>query len=412
MAITAAERDVLRRLAAQWAELAADPVMAERRRCWTALHDLRPERHMVLFETWTLEDYLADVTLECEDPLARGLEWRMRWTLRQATEVGDDLVLEPCWRVGWDVGGTGYGVTIESERAVDSAGAHHGYRFNHPIRTPADLERLVPRRWHVNRDSTQQRVEAIDAVFGDLLPVVLHGTESLHAGLTSDAFRLIGNDNLLLWPYDQPAALHRLMAYIRDDKLGYFEFLEAEGLLGLNQHWTFVGSGSPGLTTSLPAADYAGQARLRDLWVWLESQETTMHSPDCFGEFFLPYMAAVAAKFGLIYYGCCEPIHDRWHLIRDAIPHVRSASVSPWCDLNLVGDLLADRVVLSRKPKPAPISGPTPDWDVLAADLDATLAGGARCGIEFIFRDVYRICGDRPRLRRWTELVRERIGGR
>jgi len=48
------ELSVLRELAFIWMELANQPIMAERTRLWTALHDLKGERPMVLFETWTL----------------------------------------------------------------------------------------------------------------------------------------------------------------------------------------------------------------------------------------------------------------------------------------------------------------------------------------------------------------------
>ena len=406
------DRDVLRRLAARWMELAVDPVMAERREAWTALKDLRSTRPMVLFETWTLEDYVAEGELECQDPGLRGIERNLRQNIRQAEEIGDDLVLEPVWRLGWHVRGTGYGVEIAARHAADGTGHQHGYAFNHPIRTPADLDQLQPRSWSVDRDGTWQHVERLTDLFGDLLPVVLHGTWHVPSALTSDAFRLIGNDNLLLWPLDAPEALHRLMAYLRDDRLAWQEWVTAEGLLALNNHWTFVGSGSPGLTTALPQADYTGTARLGDLWIHSESQETTMFSPAMFGEFFLPYMADVARALGLVYYGCCEPIHDRWDLIRAALPHVRGASISPWCDMPKIAALLGREVVFSRKPRPAPISGPQPDWAALQADLDATLDAAADCHLEIIFRDVYRIDGDRPRLRRWVEMVRERIGGR
>ncbi len=57
-----------------------------------------------------------------------------------------------------------------------------------------------------------------------------------------------------------------------------------------------------------------------------------MISPRMFSQFFLPTMAEVSRQFGLIYYGCCEPVHDRWEKIIAAIPNVRAVSVSPWCD--------------------------------------------------------------------------------
>jgi hypothetical protein len=214
-----------------------------------------------------------------------------------------------------------------------------------------------------------------------------------------------------MWTYDAPDALHRLIAYLRDDRLAYFGWLEREGLLGLNSTgWELAGSGSPGYTTALPQPDYAGAPRLRDLWAWMESQETTMISPRMFARFFLPYMADVSRQFGLIYYGCCEPVHDRWDQIVAAIPNVRAVSVSPWCDRRAIAEKLGRNYVFSRKPKAAPISGPNPDWDELEQDLDETLAAARDCNLEIIYRDVYRINGDRPRLTKWTQMVRSRIG--
>ncbi len=403
------DRDVLRPLAARWMELASQPAMAERRRLWTALKDLRGERPMVLFETWSLEDYLADVTLECQDPLFRGVEWHMRWVIRHAEEVGDDTVLDPCWRVGWDVQGTGYGVPIQSHHATDEAGASTAYAFDHPIRTVEDIDRLRPQTWSVNRQSTQERLQRLCAAFGDLLPVELHGTTGMHAGLTSDLFRLIGNDRLMTWPYDAPDALHRVMAYLRDDRLRLHAFLQEEGLLGRNDNSTLVGSGSPGYVSCLPQEGFAGRARLKDLWLWMESQETTCISPAMFRRFFLPYMADVSRSFGLVYYGCCEPVHDRWDAVVEAIPNVRAVSISPWCDMPMMAGKLGRSCVFSRKPRPAPITGPTADWEGLEQDIDATLEAAKGCNLEIVFRDVYRICGDRPRLRRWAEMVRSKI---
>ena len=135
-----------------------------------------------------------------------------------------------------------------------------------------------------------------------------------------------------------------------------------------------------------------------------------MISPRMFGQFFLPYMADVSRQFGLIYYGCCEPVHDRWDKIIAAIPNVRAVSVSPWCDKRIIAEKLGRNVIFSRKPKPAPISGANPDWDVLREDVDETLAAARDCNLEIIFRDVYRINGDRPRLAKWAQMVRSRIG--
>jgi hypothetical protein len=391
-------------------ELAHLPVMAERIRAWTALKDLRPERPMLLFETWTLgSDFVAPGELLCADPALRGVENDLRAGIRQVEEIGDDFVVDPFYRVEWDVDSTDYGVTVTAEHAQDGMGGDTAYHYNHPLRAPQDVERLRPRTWSVDRAKTRARQARLQELFGDILPVTLHGTGSHIAALTSDLFRLIGNDNLLTWPYDAPDALQRVMAYLRDDRLAYYAWLESEGLLGLNNDSHLVGSGSPGFTTALPAQGYAGQARLRDLWIWMESQETTMISPRMFAEFYLPYMADVARVFGLSYYGCCEPVHDRWDAILQAIPNTRAVSISPWCDQRSMGERLGRTQVFSRKPKPWLIGGDTPDWDGLERDTDETLAAARGGCLEIIYRDVYRINGDRARLKRWADLVRARM---
>jgi len=410
MDISAHDREILRGLAGRWMELAAMPVMETRKRQWTALKDLQPERPMVLFETWTVENFVAPEELQCSTVRLRELEQSMRAVIRQAEDLGDDYVVDPLMRIEWQIEASDYGVPIIAEHAKDGMGGDTAYHYNHPIQRPEDVSKLQPRTWRVERYATQQRVEELNDLFGDLLPVVLHGTGMQIAALTSDLFRLIGNNNLLMWPYDAPKELHAVMAYLRDDRLAYYRWLESENLLGLNNNSYIVGSGSPGFTTALPTAGFGGKTGLNDLWIWMESQETTMISPRMFGKFFLPYMAEVAALFGLVYYGCCEPVHDRWDLILKAIPQVRAVSISPWCDMKIMGEKLGKSCVFSRKPKPWLISGDAPNWEELEKDVDETVAAAKDGCLEIIFRDVYRINGDRSRLRRWVDLVRSRVG--
>ena len=51
---------------------------------------------------------------------------------------------------------------------------------------------------------------------------------------------------------------------------------------------------------------------------------------------------------------------------------------------------------LLRKPTPAYISGATPGWALLKKDVRDTLNAAKNCSLEFCFRDIYTIDGDRP----------------
>lgn len=145
--LSGSQHQTLRALAGRWMELASLPVMAERQRLWTAQKDLHAERPMILFETWTLEHYVEETELVCTDPELREIERIMRRYIRQVEEIQDDLVLEPHWKVYWEIEADNYGVDLQITHTDDAHGGDVAYAFNHPIRTPEEISRLKPRTW-------------------------------------------------------------------------------------------------------------------------------------------------------------------------------------------------------------------------------------------------------------------------
>jgi hypothetical protein len=392
--------------------------MEERKRHWRALNDLHAERPMVLVETFFLDDYVYDSELQCVDPFCRDIEKTMLESVRHAEEIGDDFVLEPLLKISWDASEPDFGVTIEKRQAASSRGNSLGYKFKSQIHTPEDLKLLKRRTWCVNRESTRQRQAILEDAIGDILPVRIEGRDQFYSPyytpflglvlpiLTMDVFKLIGEMNMLTWVCTEPEAVHMLMSYLRDDRNAYYDWMEREGLFALNNNNLVAAGGSHGYTSELPKPDYRGAVRCQDLWCWAESQETSAVSPTMFAEFFLPYIAQLTSRFGLVYYGCCEALHDRWELIRKAIPNVRSVSISHWSDKRKMAGMLGRNYIFSRKSTPFYISGDMLDWDLLKADARETLDAARDLNLEFILRDVYTINGDRPRLKRWVEMVR------
>lgn len=417
---TTADREAIRGLAVRWAEIAALPVMAERKRQWRALHDLRPERPMILVEPGTVHEYVAPDELRCEHPILRAVEATMREHIRHFDEVGDDIVFEPYYRIGWDLVTSTWGVDVVQVPAeVGDDEIPLGYTFDFPIRRPEDVGLLRPRTFSVDREGTLARQRLLEDAFGDRLPIrvgnydhfmVESGAESwagnYFIGLTWQIYRFIGNDGLLSWVYESPETIHALMAYMVSDRERMFDFVASEGLIVPNTDNQLAGPRAYGFVSDLPGPDSSEPARLADLWCWAESQETTMMSPAMFRDFFLPYLARATSRFGLVYYGCCEPVHDRLEMIMAAMPNLRSVSVSPWADFEKVAELLGRDYVFSRKPDPVPISGPQPHWERAEADLRRTYEAARDGNVELLFRDVYDVGGDRTRLARWVELAR------
>ncbi len=421
----AKEIAALRTLAARWMEHAANPIMTVRRRQWRAIKDLKMEKPVILVETCMLSDYIGQDELVCQDPYLRNVEKSLFEIVRHADEIGDDIVVDPYFCVPWELEMSDYGVPIVATHATSSDGSDIGYTFNFGVQSEADVARLHRRERRVNRALSWQRQELLEDIFGDILPVRLGGYDpfnenpgykpwlgNLFVGLTMDLFKLVGNNNLLYWVYDKPDLIRQLMELFRDDRKAHFQFMEREGLLLQNTDTWMPCPGSYGFVSDLPEPAEDGQnVRLRDCWVWLDSQESAPISPRMFNELFLPYIAEVAQPFGLAYYGCCEGLHDRFPYIEKAVPNLRAVSVSGWSNPFQMAELLGKKYVYSRKPTPAYISGKYPDWELLEKDMRDTFTAAKDCNLELCFRDIYTVDGDRSRLARWVQMTRALMNG-
>ena len=366
---------------------------------------------------------MTDAELHCENPFLRSIERNMRIKLRQAEELDDDIVFEPYYRLGWRMLFSDYGVPVAIHSAP-SPQKSMAYSFSFPIATPRDVDLLTKRTFEVDRPESLWRKRLLEDVAGDVLPVRLGNfdpfiyefetgpygdlgfTGNFFFGLTWQVYRFIGNQGLLYWVYDAPEAIHRLMQYMLDDRLAMFDFFEQEGLLNPNSDNQMAGPRMYGYVSDLPDADTRNAVKLKNLWGWAESQEAANISPQMYNEFVLPYLAKLSERFGLVYYGCCERVDDRLPAIIEAIPNLRSVSVSGWSDLAKTAELLDKRYVYSRKPTPAHISGPQPHWDLLEKDMRSTYAAARDCHLEILFRDIYTIDGERTRLRRWVDMTK------
>jgi hypothetical protein len=421
------EVQALRTLATRWMEHASKPVMAERRRQWRAIKDLRAEKPMILVETCMLSDYIGQDELVCQDPYLRNIEKSLHEIVRHADEIGDDIVVDPYFRIPWEIEVGDYGIPIEAYHAISCDGSDLGYSFDFGVRSEADADRLHLRENRVDRALSHQRHELLQDIFGDILPVRLGGYDpfdpdpgyrpwlgNLFGGLTMNLFKLVGNNNLLYWVYDNPALVDRIMKVIHADRVAHFQFLEREGLLYRNTDTWMPCPGSYGFVSDLADTTENDQdVRLTDCWVWVESQESAPISPKMFNELFLPYIADVTRPFGLAYWGCCEAVHDRFPYIEKAIPNLRAVSVSGWSDLFKMAELLSSNYVYSRKPTPAYVSGAYPDWERAERDVRDTLTATIRegCNLEICFRDIYTINGDRSRLAHWAQMARALMNG-
>ena len=409
--IIPSDLNILRDLAKRILEISHDPVNEERRELWYKHNSLQKTKPLVLIESGIgLNDLVPGSVTKCQEGWAKGLELGFLKTIYHYENVNDDFVVEPYINCNWHVGVSGYGVDIKFEHG-DSGTELSSYRWEPPIKDiKRDFDKLSPRTYSVNREATFAWKEHLEEVFKDILPVRIRGGFWWTLGMTWTAIQHIGLEQLMLFMYDDPEGLHKFMAFLRDDHIAYAKWLEKEGLLSLNNENDYIGSGSRGHCHELPQPDWkeGDPVRLKDLWVLSESQETVGVGPDLFAEFIFPYQLAVTENFGLCYYGCCEPVHNRWNVLKQ-MPNLRSVSVSPWCDEEYMANVLGRNYVYSRKPNPSYISTRKFDDDVIRNDIRKTLTTAKDCNIEIVMKDVHTLSGEPERMARWVKLTREVI---
>ena len=180
--------------------------------------------------------------------------------------------------------------------------------------------------------------------------------------------------------------------------------LEDQGLLGSHQQ-TIHCTGA--YTDELPAPGYnPAHPRARDLWTCGMSQIFSTVSPAMHEEFELAYAREWYERFGLVYYGCCEPLDRKLDIVKK-IPNVRKISMSPWVDVEAGASQIGREYVFSRKPSPAFLAGD--DWNPKAveADLRKTLEACARhgCPVELILKDISTVRYQPQRLWEWSDIA-------
>ena len=312
--------------------------------------------------------------------------------------------VDDIWYVSWVHTRTGWGM---EPRRID-AGVGGAYRWEAPLTDYAMLEQLTYPTVTIDHQSTQDAVAFAQEVFQGRLRVVLGTSWWWSLGMTQDAVMLRGLEQMMMDMYDYPDAFHALMQHLSNGYLALIDSLQAQGVLFPNTGNRYVGSGGFGFTNALGDPE-PGKVTTQHMWGFCESQETVQVSPAMFAEFIAPYQQPLLERFGLNCYGCCEPLNNRWHVVKH-FPNLRRISVSAWADIPFMADALGGAYVFSWKPNPADIAIAHPQWDRLTKNMQETLARTRNCHVEVVMKDCHTL-GVPENARKWVRMVREVIDG-
>jgi hypothetical protein len=403
---------IIRELAARVAQIAALPVQEEKRALWRKLNALKPARPMVIIDQvcWNEMAPAGELALRCADKDCRGYEERLRRTLFQWQHFPVDMVVEPFIRVHKAVLNSRFGMEVQEETAVsDPSNAVVGHKYQNQFKTEADLEKIrMPQIGH-DQAETDRRLAVARELFDGLLEVRPWGADP-YLSLWDPISTWMSVEDALYALVDRPEYMHRLLARMTDGYLGMLDQLEEQGLLCEPQsviHCTGA------YTDELPAPGYNPQKpRTKDLWMFGLAQMFATVSPDMFKEFEVDYASRICARFGLVYYGCCDPLDGKMAEVR-LIPNVRKVSMSPWVNEERAAAAIGGDFVYSRKPSPALVAPDHFRPDQVRADLVATRKACDKhgCPLEYILKDISTVHYQPERLTEWARIAMQVAGG-
>ena len=402
--IIRSDLQILRELAKQQYELSQTPQMQTLKKEWFLHNTFKGTRPMITIELGGFESEIIPPLLKCEGEKAREIEARLYRNMVNHTLFGDDFVVKDYYPITHSVWLKLFDLNVER---VETGGL--GHQFVHQITDlKEDFYKIEQNsKYFGDKSKTQKEIEFINELFGDILPAKLEG-RGLYAVPTQDVVHFMGMENMLFAMYDYPAEFKAMMDRIADEYIEYFNWLAADGFLLPTVGGEAVAQGTWCYTDELPSEK--PELTTCDVWGFLDSQETVNISPDMFGEFVWPCYEKIARNYGLLSYGCCEPVHPIFDDYLSTLPNLRKVSISPWCDEEFMGERLKGKnIIFHRKPSPNFIGvGIELDEAAVIEHIDKTVKAAKGCKLEFTQRDVYTAANNPEKVRRFVELIRQR----
>ncbi len=406
------EKEYLRKLTKEYLEISNLESNKNKEKHWYEHNELKTREPIVIIESQPFADCFIP-KLFCESMLAREIEKELLYWINDHKFIDDDKVIPNFYNLYATIEYNEFGLDIGYEFVEASDGSKLGYRQNHPINSiDEDFDIIKAPLFSFDEALTQKKKYAIEDIIGDILPVVIKNKFlNWFIAPSSKIESLLGLENMLIEMATNPKGIHKLYRLVTDRIYTYIDWLKENNMLLLNNGNDYSGSGSYGFTNELPKPNYSEDISTIHMWGNLNSQETLSISPKMFEELVFPYYKELAEKFGLNYFGCCEPVHSIWENCISKIWNLRKVSISPWCDEKYMGEALKDgKVIYCRKPSPN-FLGITKEFDeeAFAKHIKQTLISARDCYLEFSFRDIYRLNGNLEKVKKAVKITKEQI---
>ncbi|MCL1855354.1 MAG: hypothetical protein FWF86_06440, partial [Clostridia bacterium] len=343
----------------------------------------------------------GELDLHCEDGFLRAIEQDLLKTLYRWHHFPCDMVVENRVDIPHAVHNLRYGTHIEEETLqTDTANDIVSHKYADLLDTPEKLAALKEDEIWVDRDLDARRLALAGEVFQDILPVRFSG-ESIHCGVWDRIAQMRPLENILIDLMDRPDFIRDTIGRLVEITMGTVDQCEKEGLLDPSIQYIHC---TGAYSDDLPAPEPGKEPTSRNVWAFGMAQLFSTVSPATHDEFEIQPVRPLLERFGLVYYGCCEPLDAKIQIIKK-IRNVRKISVSPWADVAKSAEQLGGDYVLSFKSNPALIAQGFLDESAIRKSLShaAQTARSYGTPLEIILKDVSTVKYRPEYIDRWEK---------
>jgi len=399
------DKKIVRELANRYFEIANSDLNHENTMQHRAVNDLNGERPIVLIAEipWNEMNINNELTLYCKDNFHRELEWHFKTQLFQWKHMRGDMALPPYFNVKKIIHTTGIGVGhIENEHDSNAQSVTYADQLSRE----EDIEKIHFETITYDKSVSIKRFNRIGELLGDILPIRLAGEETgygLGCKTMDDIVQLRGLDSFFTDFIDRPEFMHKLIGRFTDVFLDKVRQYNELGLFDGDQYQLH---GTAAQTNDLPH-NY-NHATSKDMWGRGLAQIFASFSPDMHDEFDIQYMIKAMEPFGLCYYGCCEPLDKKIHILKK-IPNLRKISITPWADINNAAEIIHGDYVISSKPNPAFLALSNVDEAAVRNELTNIVSACRKngCCADITLKDITTVCSNPENLFRWHDIAME-----
>ncbi len=383
--IPAADREVLRDLARQTVEAAAEPVNEQRRKFRRAVENMEAGRPVISIfqEPWNELELSGELGLQCEHGFCRGIERGMRRTLYKWRHYPGDMTIGTTLAQPLCIRDTGFGIEekVDFEK-MDPTSSIRSRHFHIQIADEADIAKIKKPVITHDETATEEQFQARSEIFDGLLTVHKRGIGGFWFAPWDQIVRWTGVQEVLMDLVLRPDYVHKLVSHLVDCWLSRVDQLEEQGLLAC-------------------AANEMGVSGAAQIFSEV--------SPEMHGEFALQHEARFYKRFKRVHYGCCEPLHNKVDICAEYLPNMYQISMSPWVDFETGARKVGSRFIFGWRPNPAFLAHDHWDRDFVRSYLEEKLAIAHEhgCTVAIYLKDISTIHREPQRLDDWNAIAKE-----